>query len=107
LNQLYALKYGTVPVVRVTGGLTDTVEELDLQRNTGTGFKFERTDPSALEEAILRATLVYREKPEAWKNLMLRGMEKDFSWKRSAQEYLRLYQMSIEDRQEFLKRSGR
>lgn len=102
LNQLYALKYGTVPVVRITGGLTDTVEEFNLERDSGTGFRFGPPEASALEEAILRALRTYRNEPEAWKRLMIRGMKRDFSWTRSAQEYLRLYDRSIDDRRGFL-----
>ncbi|MBI5248365.1 MAG: glycosyltransferase, partial [Desulfomonile tiedjei] len=105
LNQLYALKYGTVPVVRITGGLTDTVEEFDLQRDIGTGFRFEKPETSALEQAILRAVRTYKDEPEAWKRLIARGMTRDFSWKRSAKEYLRLFEMSIKDRRGYLQRS--
>lgn len=106
LNQLYSLKYGTVPVVRVTGGLTDTVEEFDLKQDTGTGFRFVKPEPGALEEAILKAIRIYTEEPKAWKRLMTRGMTRDFSWKRSAKEYLKLYEKAIADRKEFIQRSA-
>ena len=104
LTQLYALKYGTVPVVRATGGLTDTVEEFNGDQNSGTGFKFKEAEPSALEETLLNALGLFTREPGAWKRLMVRGMNRDFSWKRSATEYVRLYEKAIADRKSFLKR---
>jgi starch synthase len=95
LNQLYALKYGTVPIVRCTGGLADTVEEFDAKNDTGTGFKFSEPSGTALLETVLKAEDLYRREPGAWKRLMVRGMNKDYSWKRSAQEYLRLYEEGL------------
>jgi starch synthase len=99
LNQLYALKYGTVPIVRATGGLTDTVEEFDLKDEIGTGFKFVAESPQALTSTILRSLEVYTDHSDAWRRLMIRGMMKDFSWKRSAKEYLLLYRKAIKKRQ--------
>jgi len=98
LNQLYALRYGTVPIVRATGGLIDTVEECSLKADAGTGFVFFQEDPASLEQTILRAVDIYKNNPEAWRRLMIRGMAKDFSWKRSAQEYLTLYESAIAKR---------
>ncbi|MFH1114489.1 MAG: glycogen synthase GlgA [Pseudomonadota bacterium] len=98
LNQLYALKYGAVPIVRSTGGLEDTVEEYDPDLDVGTGFKFVPQDPPALESTILKAVDVYLNKPEPWKRLMIRGMSRDFSWTRSAKEYIRLYEKAVEGR---------
>jgi starch synthase len=83
LSQLYGLRYGTVPVVRATGGLDDTIEE-------STGFKFQEYSSAALLGAIRDAVQVFL-KPEAWRAMMLRGMQKDFSWKASAREYAALY----------------
>jgi starch synthase len=83
LNQMYSLKYGTVPVVRATGGLNDTVDE-------DTGFKFVEYTGAALLEAV-RAALREFADPDMWQKRMRRGMEKDFSWKASAGEYSRLY----------------
>ncbi|MBM3301923.1 MAG: glycogen synthase, partial [Deltaproteobacteria bacterium] len=103
LNQLYGLKYGSVPIVRATGGLVDTVEEFDPEHDSGTGFRFVEPEPSALEKTILRAVAVYREQPDAWKRLMVRGMLKDFSWKRSAEKYLELYDKAIELRREIVR----
>ncbi len=83
LNQMYSLKYGTVPVVRAVGGLNDTIDE-------GTGFKFSEPSGEALLAATRQAGRVFSH-PEAWRAMMLRGMEKDFSWSRSAGAYSELY----------------
>jgi starch synthase len=83
LNQIYSLKYGTVPVVRATGGLDDTIDE-------DTGFKFRGYSGGALLEAV-RQTLRAFENTEQWARRMRRGMEKDFSWNASAAEYVELY----------------
>ncbi|MCA1959567.1 MAG: glycogen synthase GlgA [Desulfomonile sp.] len=104
LTQLYALKYGTVPIVRATGGLNDSVVEFDPAHDSGTGFKFSAPDPVALEEAVMRAINVYKNGPSAWKRLMVRGMNEDFSWSRSARAYRRLYDKALQVRKEFLSR---
>jgi len=98
INQLYALKYGTVPVVRATGGLRDTVEQYDATAATGTGFVFDRADTSACLEALLDAVDLFVGNPEAWRALMVRGMSQEFSWDRSAKEYLKMYEQALEDR---------
>jgi starch synthase len=87
LNQIYSLRYGTVPVVHATGGLDDTIEE-------GTGFKFSEYSGRALLAAIREARQVYSAK-ERWKAMMLRGMAKDFSWNRSAAAYSALYRQLL------------
>jgi starch synthase len=102
LNQLYALKYGAVPIVTATGGLTDTVDEFDIHFDAGTGLKFSPPNPLELEKAVLKAIRTYRDQPDVWKRLMMRGMKKDFSWNRSAKEYLALYEKSVTDRQAYL-----
>jgi starch synthase len=89
LNQIYSMKYGTVPVARATGGLDDTIEAFDGK--TGTGFKFSEYSPQALLTAIQGALEVYRQ-PKAWQRLMLNGMKKDFSWASSAKQYAKIYQ---------------
>jgi starch synthase len=89
LNQLYSLRYGTVPVVRAVGGLEDTVEDYDGW-NRGTGFKFHDYHPAALLLAVRRALDVHRDR-RAWRGLVARGMAQDFSWDRSAASYERLY----------------
>ena len=83
LNQIYSLKYGTVPVVRATGGLDDTIDE-------GTGFKFRDYSGDALLDTVRMALKAYRDL-DSWIRRMRRGMEKDFSWRASAGEYVDLY----------------
>ncbi len=89
LNQMYSLRYGTVPVVRAVGGLEDTVEDYDGWRR-GTGFKFKEYAPQALLLAVRRAVETYRDR-RAWKGIVSRGMAEDFSWDRSASSYEALY----------------
>jgi starch synthase len=91
LNQIYSLKYGTVPVVRATGGLDNTIDDYDEAAGTGTGFKFYSLNPQDFWVAIERALKVFREKA-AWQKLMRNGMAKDFSWSGPAAEYVRLYE---------------
>ncbi len=90
LNQIYSLRYGTVPVVRDVGGLSDTVEDYDPATGEGTGFRFTKYTGTAMLEAVRRAMLLFRN-PERWKQIMLNGMKKDFSWARSAEAYETLY----------------
>lgn len=89
LNQMYSMRYGTIPVVRAIGGLDDTVEDY-TGGGKGTGFKFEKYDAKELLKAIQRALKVYQQ-PEEWKKLMRNGMQKDFSWEHSAKKYVNLY----------------
>lgn len=89
LNQMYSLRYGTVPVVRATGGLRDTVFE--YKENMGNGFVFAEYAPDAMLSALRRAVALYREDPAAWAALRKRGMEEDHSWSASARNYLELY----------------
>jgi starch synthase len=91
LNQIYSLRYGTVPVVRATGGLDDTVESFDLEHGTGTGFKFTEYSGGALLHAI-RQALHHFSDDGVWKRIQLNGMAKDFSWNTSAAEYAKLYE---------------
>jgi starch synthase len=90
LNQMYSTRYGTVPVVRATGGLDDTVEDFDRARRTGNGFKFERYSASAMLEKIHEALYCYAE-PETWRTIQLNGMNTDNSWQAAAHKYLELY----------------
>ncbi|MGZ4835463.1 MAG: glycogen synthase GlgA [Terriglobales bacterium] len=90
LNQIYSLKYGTVPVVRATGGLDDTIENWDAQTRKGTGFKFTEYSGEALLATIRTALQAYADK-DRWQALMRNGMNKDFSWTASAKEYVRVY----------------
>ncbi len=89
LNQIYSLKYGTVPIVRATGGLDDTITPFDGR--LGTGFKFQDYTPQALLASIQKALQVYAS-PKNWERLMQNGMKQDFSWATSAKEYARIYQ---------------
>src|SRR3990170_8157928 len=82
LNQIYSLRYGTVPVVRATGGLDDTVTQVDLATGEGTGFKFSSYSGAALLGSVSRALAVYNDTAR-WTKLMRNGMAKDFSWNRS------------------------
>lgn len=101
LNQIYSLKYGTVPIVRKTGGLADTVQdwhELNPKGSySGTGFSFSEYSPFALFSALKKAVSVFNEKT-IWKKIQKNGMEKDYSWKVSAEEYIKLYSKAIEKR---------
>jgi starch synthase len=95
LNQIYSLKYGTVPVVRATGGLDDTIDE--QPNGGGNGFKFWGYDSSALIDALRRALGTFRNKEE-WTEIMKRGMRQDFSWNKPAGEYVRVYERVIQNR---------
>jgi|Deesub1362A_J573_1020465.scaffolds.fasta_scaffold00309_14 starch synthase len=96
LGQLISLRYGTIPIVRETGGLADTVTEYDPATGDGNGFSFRDYDGRALYSAIARALKLYREGRGAWDRLVRNAMEMDFSWARSAVEYLQLYREAIE-----------
>jgi starch synthase len=94
LNQIYSQRYGTVPIVRNTGGLADTVTDTTpetLAAKTATGFSFNAATSSALLEAVDRALDYYRQ-PAVWQQLVCTGMKQDFSWKHSAQLYIKLYE---------------
>ncbi len=97
LNQIYSLRYGTVPVVRATGGLDDTIENFDLQKGAGTGFKFEDYSGAALAGCLHRAVEMYSN-PKIWQRIQLNGMAKDFSWNASAAEYGKLYETACKGR---------
>ncbi len=101
LNQIYSLKYGTVPVVRATGGLDDTVEQFDLKSGKGTGFKFREYTGEAMLAALRSAVALYSEDQNAWRTLMRNGMAQDYSWVSSAREYVRIY-----ERAQHLKQQG-
>jgi len=91
LNQIYSLKYGTVPVVRATGGLDDTIEPWDARAAKGTGFKFSEYSGEALLSTIHQSLAAFQDKT-GWQKLMRNGMAKDFSWNNSAKEYVRVYE---------------
>lgn len=90
LNQIYSLKYGTVPVVRKTGGLADTVELYKWETLEGAGFVFEHYNSESLLWALNYAITTFKHK-DAWKKLMINGMKKDFSWRKQIKKYVNLY----------------
>jgi starch synthase len=95
LNQIYSLKYGTIPIVRATGGLDDTIDE--QPSGGGNGFKFWGYSSAAFFDAIQRALETFRNKEE-WTPMMERGMAQDFSWTKPAEEYVRVYERAVQNR---------
>ena len=91
LTQLIAMRYGTIPIVRETGGLKDTVEPYNMYTNEGNGFSFDRYEPGLLWEAVIRAKTLYFTERECWDEMVIRDMEKDVSWDNSAAQYRALY----------------
>lgn len=105
LNQIYSLKYGTVPVVRKTGGLADTVKDWDEENyhgfDHGNGFSFYDYSGFALYKSVERAVNTFNHK-DIWKKIQLNGMKLDFSWKRSAEKYMELFKLAKEKRVKIL-----
>ncbi len=99
LAQLIALRYGTVPIVRATGGLADTIKDFDPVASMGNGFSFEAYDPWQFFAAVVRAWETYRHH-SVWSWLVRRAMSEDVSWSRSAQKYLQLYRSAIANHRE-------
>ena len=97
LNQMYSMRYGTVPVVRATGGLDDAVTQYDDPAGRGTGFKFVEFTSRALVATLRTAVTVFADKPR-WRSLQLEGMSRDFSWTVSAEAYVREYRALIAQR---------
>ena len=101
LNQIYSLKYGTVPIVRKTGGLADTVKDWDEENyygfDHGNGFSFYDYSGYALFKSVERAINTFKQK-DVWKKIQLNGMRLDFGWKQSAEKYLELYKLAMEKR---------
>ncbi|MBC7223610.1 MAG: glycogen synthase [Anaerolineae bacterium] len=94
LGQMIAMRYGSVPVVRETGGLADTVKDFDPRAGTGNGFTFREYEPLALYTALVRAAETYRH-ADVWRRIQLAGMTADFSWAASARKYVDLYQRAL------------
>jgi starch synthase len=92
LTQMFAMRYGTVPVVRLTGGLKDSVPSYNHSTGEGLGFTFHNINADDMLGAINRALELYNDDREAWETLQKKGMTTDFSWDKSAQEYLAVYQ---------------
>ena len=87
LTQLIAMRYGAVPIVRETGGLKDTVQPYNMFENTGNGFTFDRYESGLLYDAINRAKTLYFENRKSWDDMVIRDMNKDVSWEKSAKQY--------------------
>ena len=94
LNQMYSLRYGTVPVVRAAGGLNDTVEPFDTATKKGNGFKFDAPTADALQASLADMLRVW-EDPAAWRAMQKNGMKADHSWDRSAREYVKVYRAAL------------
>jgi len=97
LNQLYSLRYGTVPIVRATGGLADSIIDASPDGSHGTGFVFEKYDAASLLSALTRALALFNRK-KIWRKIMKEGMRQDFSWQLSAQKYSDLYHQALSGR---------
>jgi starch synthase len=95
LGQLIALRYGCIPIARRTGGLMDTIHDYKPMTSEGTGFLFSDYTPSAMQDAIKRALCVYTQKDKMHK-MIINGMKMDFSWKKSAEKYIELYNVAME-----------
>jgi starch synthase len=101
LNQMYSLKYGTVPIVHATGGLADTIthaSEENLQRGVANGFSFPHFDFEHFKSAARQALETYRQRPDLWQSIVETGMRQDWSWKNSAQKYVELYEQTVQHR---------
>ncbi len=97
LNQMYSLRYGTVPVVRAVGGLDDSVESYSRETGSGTGFKFRAYTVPALLEALQSALELYAE-PDRWRSVQVAGMQHDNSWTASARKYVKVYERAVRAR---------
>ncbi|MFB3885049.1 MAG: glycogen synthase GlgA [Thermodesulfobacteriota bacterium] len=95
LNQIYSLKYGTIPIVRATGGLDDTIVNYDPATGKGNGFKFVRYDAREFLSQI-KVAIGFYSRPDRWNQLLRNAMSADFSWQRSAHSYFQLYQKALE-----------
>ena len=94
LNQMYSLKYGTVPIVRATGGLADSVQPINPADGSGTGIVFKHYDETGLYWAINTALDFYDNKP-LWKKIVRNGMAKDFSWQQQGEQYVNIFRQLI------------
>ena len=92
LNQMYSLAYGTIPIVRNTGGLADTVENFNQETGSGTGFIFDDLTPQAIYNTVGWAVWAYYNRRSEIEAMRLRGMKQNFSWEKSAEKYLAMYE---------------
>ncbi len=95
LNQMYSLRYGTLPIVRATGGLDDTVQQYDERSGAGTGFKFQDANPTAIYYSVGWAVSTYYDRPQHIHQMVQIAMTQDFSWEKSAGLYVRAYRRAI------------
>jgi starch synthase len=95
LNQMYSLAYGTLPIVRNTGGLADTVENYNQETGSGTGFLFDDLSPSAIYNTVGWAVWAYYNRRDQIEAMRLRGMGQNFSWEKSAKKYVALYEDAL------------
>ncbi len=95
LNQMYSIRYGTIPIVRAVGGLDDTIQNFDRVNLTGNGFKFDEFSSEKFLEKIYEALFIYAE-PEIWRRLQINGMTEDNSWQNAAQKYVSLYNLALQ-----------
>ena len=98
LNQIYSLKYGTLPIVHATGGLEDTVEQYDEATGTGTGFKFYELSPTSIYYTVGWAVSTFYDRSDHMQQMIYQAMVQDFSWDKSARQYLHLYQRAMENK---------
>ena len=96
LSQLYAMRYGTIPIVRGTGGLKDTVIDVEISPSTGTGFSFEDFSVKAFQNKVELAMSYYTQ-ARKWRQLTALAMNSDFSWSRSAERYIQVYRAELEN----------
>ena len=101
LNQLYSLKYGTLPIVRATGGLNDTVHNYNEVSGEGTGFKFWEPSARALYYAVGWAMSTYYDRPEHMKKMVKEAMSEDYSWEKSTREYEKIYERAISNKKSY------
>ena len=95
LGQIISLRYGTIPIVRATGGLADTIVDYNADSANGNGFVFNEFSSDEMFDAIMRALKLYNESPDIWASLVKRALTLDFSWSRSAKKYIELYEKAM------------
>ena len=105
LNQMYSMHYGTLPIVRATGGLNDTVENYNEKAGTGTGFKFSDTSADALYYTVGWAVSTYYDRPKHMHSMIRAAMKRDFSWQSSASRYVTAYRKALENKKRFNRES--
>ena len=98
LNQMYSLRYGTLPIVHRTGGLADTVENYDQETGEGTGFVFDQLSPQSIYDTVGWAVWAWYNRPDDIRKLRKRAMSRRFSWEGSAEAYLEVYRRAIQRR---------